>query len=87
MNQFRKTDIARAILQTLKHAQGYAVPEATLRPQVAGLLRPPPEDAEWTAVTDMLGAREAIIEIPAELDPELIQWAITERGRVLLATL
>lgn len=87
MNQFRKTDIARAILQTLKHAQGYAVPEATLRPQVDGLLRPPASDAEWTAVTDMLGAREAIVEIPAELDPELVQWSITERGRVLHANL
>lgn len=87
MNPFRKNDIARAILQTLGHAQGYAVPEPTLRPQVAGLLRPPPQDAEWTAATDMLGAREAIVRIPAELDPELVQWAITERGRVLLATL
>lgn len=87
MNPFRKTDIARAILQTLKHAQGYAVPEATLRPQVDGLLRPPANDAEWKAATDMLAGREAIRQIPAELDPELVQWSITERGRVLQADL
>jgi hypothetical protein len=35
----------------------------------------------------MLAAREAMVRVPAELDPELVQWAITERGRVLLATL
>lgn len=87
MNQFRKTDIARSILETLKHAQGYAVPEVALRPQVSGLVRPPATDDEWTAATDMLAAREAIAAIPSELDPELKQWAITERGRVLLQTL
>jgi hypothetical protein len=87
MNQFRKSDIARAILQTLKHAQGYAVPEPSLRPQVDGMLRPPAKDDEWSAAIDMLAAREAVAAIPSELDPELKQWAITERGRVLLATL
>lgn len=86
MNQFRKSDIARSILTTLKHAQGYAVPEASLRPQVDGLLRPPANDDEWTATTDMLEARGAIVRVPAELDAELVQWSITERGRVLLAT-
>lgn len=87
MNQFRKSDIARAILQTLKHAHGYAVPEASLRPQVDGLVRPPAKAEEWTAATDMLAAREAIVKVPSDLDEELVQWAITERGRVLLATL
>jgi hypothetical protein len=87
MNYFRKNDIARAILQTLQHAHGYAVPEPSLRPQVNGLIRPPADDAEWTAATDMLAARESIVAIPAEIDPDLKQWAITERGRVLLATL
>jgi hypothetical protein len=87
MNQFRKSDIARAILQTLMHARGYALPELTLRQQVDGLIRPPAQDDEWTAATDMLAAREAMVRVPAELDPELVQWSITERGRVLLATL
>lgn len=87
MNYFRKNDVARAILTTLKHAQGYAVPEPSLRPQVDGLIRPPAADDEWTAGIDMLAGREAIVRIEAELDPELKQWAITERGRVLLQTL
>lgn len=87
MNQFRKSDIARSILETLQHAQGYAVPEVGLRPQVSGLVRPPATDDEWTAAIDMLAGREAIAAIPSELDPELKQWAITERGRVLLKTL
>jgi hypothetical protein len=87
MNQFRKSDIARAILQTLHHARGYALPEPSLRPQVEGLVRPPAADAEWTAAIDMLGGRGAIAKVPAELDEELVQWAITERGRVLLSTL
>jgi hypothetical protein len=87
MNPFRKADIARSILETLKHAQGFAVPEASLRPQVDGMLRPPADDAEWTAAVDMLAGRESIVAIPSDLDPDLKQWAITERGRVLLQTL
>lgn len=87
MNPFRKSDIARAVLQTLSHANGWALPEPSLRPQVDGLIRPPTEDAEWTAAVDMLAGREAIKAIENSLDPEIRQWAITERGRVLLQTL
>lgn len=86
MNPFRKNDIARAILQTLAHADGFAVPEPSLRPQVDGMLRPPATDAEWTAAVDMLAGRESIAPIESTLDPDLKQWAITERGRVALKT-
>lgn len=90
MNPMRKKEIARTILETLNHARGYAVPEASLRPQVDGLLRPPVTDEEWAQATytleNPLGSW-AITRVPSELDDSLIQWAITERGRVLLATL
>ena len=89
MNPLRRMHLLRTLLETLSYAQGYAVPEPALRPQVDGLLRPPTSDGEWAdAVKDLSApARGAIVQVPAELDPELKQWAITERGRVLLATL
>ncbi len=89
MNPMRNREIARTILETLKHAQGFAVPTASLRPQGNGLLRPPATDDEWEAAVKMLHdpARGAIAQIECDFDATLEQWAITERGRVLLQTL
>lgn len=85
----RRTDLLRTILETLQFAQGYAVLESALRSQVDGLMRPRTGDDEWKSSIDTLKAadRAAIVAIEAELDPTLVQWAITERGRVLLKTL
>lgn len=89
MSPMRRTDLLRTILETLQFARGYAVLEAVLRSQVDGLMRPPTADEEWKAAVDTLKdtARGAIVAVEAELDPTLVQWAITERGRVLLKTL
>lgn len=85
----RRTHLLRTILETLDFARGFAVPEEALRPQVDGLVRPPSSDPEWASAIEQLSSpvHGAIVRIPAELDPELVQWAITERGRVLKATL
>jgi hypothetical protein len=84
----RKMTGLRTILQQLRHADSYAVPEAALRPQVDGLLRPPSTDEEWAAWTAELAgkARNAITKVDCAWDADLVQWAITERGRVLLQT-
>lgn len=89
MNPMRNKEIARTILETLRHAQGYAVPDASLRPQVSGLLRPPATDDEWEFALAMLSdkSRGAITPVACDFDPTLEQWAITERGRVLLQSL
>jgi hypothetical protein len=89
MNSVRKKLIRQTLLETLKHAQGYAVPEESLRPHVDALIRPPLSDAEWnSAITEMADpSRGLIAAVPSDLDPDLKQWAITERGRTVLATL
>lgn len=87
-NPLRKTTLLRTFLEQLNHAKGYAVPEVALRPQVDGLMRPPTSDEEWKDAVTWLeaGIRQAIQRIPSDFDEELVQWTITERGRVLLQT-
>lgn len=89
MNPMRNKEIARTILETLRHAQGFAVPVASLLPQVDGLIRPPVTEDEWEFALAMLSdkSRGAITQIACDFDPTLEQWAITERGRVLLQSL
>lgn len=86
-NPMRKREISRTLLTTLLHAQGYAVPEASLRPQVDGLLSPPADDDEWAEVTESMEDRGRIVRVADDFDAELVKWAITERGRVALQTL
>lgn len=87
-NPMRKVTGLRTILEQLNHALGYAVPEVALRPQVDGLLRPSSTDEEWEAWTAELAGsqRNAIKKVPSDFDEDLVQWTITERGRVLLLT-
>lgn len=87
MNPLRRSHLLRSVLETLNFARGYAVPESALRPQVDGLMQPPTSDEEWQAAVADLEARDAIKPIESELDPTLKQFAITQRGRVLLETL
>ena len=87
MNPLRIKLIRRTILTALKHADGYAVPEVTLRPHVEDLLRPPLSDVEWAGNIKWLSEGKRIVAVPSDLDDSLVQWAITEHGRTLLATL
>jgi hypothetical protein len=89
MKSMRKQTLLRTILECLRFAQGYAVLEEALRPQVDALMRPPTTEEEWEgAIKDLSHeSRGAIVAVESGLDKELVQWAITERGRVLLATL
>jgi len=89
MNPVRKKLIRQTLLEALKHAHGFAVPEESLRPHVDALIRPPLSNEEWNAAILELSheSRGLIVQVPSDLDPDLKQWAITERGRTLLATL
>lgn len=88
MNPLRTKQIKRHVLQVLAWAGTYAVPEAALRPDVSALVHPPIEETEWQeAITDLTTGDPLIRQIPDELDPKLIQWAITARGKTVLATL
>ncbi len=86
-NPARITIIRRSILETLKHAQGYALEASTLRSFLDTLLRPPVSDEEWEAHIKWLQDNKLIIPVPSDLDDSILQYAITERGRVRLATL
>jgi hypothetical protein len=85
-NPARTTIIRRTILETLKHAQDYALEESILRNFVDALLRPPITDEEWASNIAWL-SQGRITLVPSSLDETVRQFAITERGRVLLQTL
>jgi hypothetical protein len=87
MDPARITIIRRTILETLKNAQGYAVEVSILRNFVSTLLRPPVTDEEWASHIAWLVRGGFIVLVPSDLDDSIQQYAITERGRVLLATL
>ena len=87
MNHFRIKAMRRACLDALKLADTYALPEETLRKHVGDMERPQPTDAEWADTIDWLDTNAFIAAVPSTWDPSLKQWAITERGRTILATL
>lgn len=81
----RQQQLRRRVLETLENCDGFALPEKTLRSHVDALERPGPTDEEWQAVVEFLLGAEAIRDVPNGLDPDLKQYTLTERGRVLLA--
>jgi hypothetical protein len=87
MNPARTKALRLTILEQLKHAQGYALPDDTLRSMVDSLLRPPTTDDEWKLSMDWLETNTMTVCVDSDLDPDLKQHSITERGRVALQTL
>jgi len=87
MNPVRTKALRQTILEQLKHAQGYALPDEALRFMVDSLLRPPTTDDEWKLSLDWLETNTLIVRVASDLDAELVQHSITERGRVALQTL
>lgn len=83
----RTKQVRRAILDALKLANGYALEVEALRQHVGDLLRPPVSDEEWALHIDWLETQCHIVRIPSAIDDQLIQFSITERGRVLLQSL
>jgi hypothetical protein len=86
-NPARVKQIRRAALEALKFAGGYALAEETLMEHVSDLVRPPLTYGEWGVTTAFLKDNGHIVPIESEIDPGMKQWAITDRGRTLLATL
>lgn len=82
----RITVIRRSILDTLKHAQDYAVEASVLRSFVDTLLKPQSTDEEWTSHINWLVKGSYITSVESSLDESLLEYAITARGRTLLAT-
>lgn len=87
INPLRKKLIRQNVLEALKWADGFAVIADALRSHVDAMVRPPISEEEWTETIQWLVENGCIALVEASFDKELIQYAITERGRVLLATL
>ena len=86
-NPFRTKQIRRSLLQALSYARGYPLEDSALRTHVSDLQRPPLSDKEWEiTVAWMLDDGQAVF-VENEADAAMRQYAITERGRTLLATL
>jgi hypothetical protein len=86
-NPYRIKAIRRATLEALKLAGVYALPDETLRKHVGDMERPQLDDEEWEDTIDWLESNGFIAAVPSTWDEDLKQWAITERGRTILATL
>ena len=85
--QVRTKLVRQTVLEALSMAHGYALPDETLRRHVDSLMRPPLTGEEWKLTMDWLETNNHCARVPSDMDDELVQWSITERGRTLLKTL
>jgi hypothetical protein len=83
----RRTILARAILERLRLARPYALPEPQLATEVNGVVRPPAKAEEFAAAVTSLAGGEAprIARLRDEFDPAARKWTITEAGEAALA--
>ena len=86
-NPARVKQVRRTVLEALKMASPYALPVETLQEHCSDLLRPPMNFGEWGVTEAFLSKNNFIVSIKSDIDPDLKQWAITDLGKTLLATL
>ncbi len=86
-NPARRKQVRRIFLEALRHASPYALPVEVLQAHCNDLLRPPMNLAEWGITSAFLCKNGFIVSITSDIDPDLKQWAITDLGKTLLATL
>ena len=86
-NPARTVTVRKTLLETLAFAHGYALAETTLKSQIDALVRPPVSDDEWKVALHWMQLQQLITQVESDLDETLVQYAITERGRVKLAAL
>jgi hypothetical protein len=86
-NPARVKQVRRIVLECLKMAAPYALPVETLQEHCSDLLRPPMTFGEWGVTEAFLSKNAFIVSIQSAIDPDLKQWAITDLGKTLLATL
>ncbi len=79
----RQGNIAQSILRILDQCRPFALPEETLRNQLAGLQRPATTEAEATAALDQLQAKGYIGFLKEDLDDGR-KFLIREAGEVAL---
>jgi len=82
-NNERRRVLMRAVLQTLKHMNGYPQPEAALAAAVRLAAYPEPQEAELREVLQRLENDCCIHRDDGSLDGT--RWSITGIGRARLA--
>lgn len=87
MSPYRKKQVRRAILETLLMAKGYALENQHLQSCVDDMVKPALTDDEWKDAVTFLGGGEYMRRVAEDADVTLVQWAITTRGKTLLASI
>ena len=87
INPLRRKHAAKAYLESLEMAGGYALEDSRLMSFVNDLIRPPLSFAEHGVVKKMLLDKKFMAAAPDALDEEMKMWVITELGRNYLASL
>lgn len=86
-NPARRKQVRRVVLEALRHASPYALTREVLESHVNDLIRPPLTFGEWGITEEFLAKGKFIVAIHSDIDPDMKQWAITDLGKTLLATL
>lgn len=86
-NPLRRKQIAKAYLEALGMAGGYALEDSRLMAFVNDLVRPEPKCSEHGVVKNFLRTQGYIRKTEDALDPGMVMWVSTELGRNYLASL
>ena len=86
-NPLRRKQIAKAYLEALQMAGGYALEDSRLMGFVNDLIKPQPNLGEHGTVKEMLKNNHYIRRTEDALDPGMTMWVITDLGRNYLASL
>jgi Cys-tRNA synthase (O-phospho-L-seryl-tRNA:Cys-tRNA synthase) len=84
MDPFRKKKARHALLEALEMADGYPLADSVLSSYLQDLVKPPIKDAEWKDLVANALNNELIVQVPNKLDPEIVQYTITERGQAVV---
>jgi hypothetical protein len=86
-NPLRQKQVAKALLEALNMAGGYALEESRMFSFLDDLVRPPLSFAERGVTTKLLKDGGYIRTATDPLDPGMKMWVITDLGRNYLASL
>lgn len=87
IDPLRRKHAAKAYLEALQMAGGYALEDSRLMSFVDDLIKPPLTYAEHGVVKSMLSDGKYIKTAKDEMDPGAKLWVITDLGRNYLASL
>lgn len=87
INPLRRKQIAKAYLEALVMAGGYALEDSRVMSFVDDLVKPAPKFSEHGVVKEFLKTSGHIRKTEDALDPGMTMWVVTELGRNYLASL